>query len=80
MKRTGRGWFQDLANLVQAPGKTIKDICPVVRIPIKKKKKQKGGRCLGPGEVRIRVPSFCAVDFSRRTLPQERVKGHHWGT
>ena len=31
-------------------------------------------------EVRIRVPFFSVVFFSRGTLTQKRVKGHYWGT
>ena len=31
-------------------------------------------------EVRIRVPFFPVVYFSRGTLPPKRVKGHDWGT
>ena len=30
-------------------------------------------------EVRIRVPTFVCVYFSRRTLPQKRVTGHYGG-
>ena len=31
-------------------------------------------------KVRIRVPLFSVVYFSRGTLPQQRIKGHYWGT
>ena len=46
-----------------------------------------GGGVLKPwssrGEVRIRVPFFSVVCFSRGTLPTKKrtaIKGHYWGT
>ena len=39
-------------------------------------------KVLGPpaAEVRIRLPDFVSVYFSKGTLPQQTVKGHYWGT